>query len=79
MWADNVLSIINTPAAGMITISSIELAVRIFPTAKAWSLLIPVKYACVSVAAILTWTSGVLDAVIIAGNNVKDTPTPPKP
>jgi hypothetical protein len=77
-WADPILGFIATPAAAGILIPIIELVMRMFPTAKAWSLLVPVQYASVGIGKILIWLGqDILTPVIQAGNNVTPPAVPP--
>lgn len=48
-----------------------EIALRLWPSAKALSLLVPVKYVLVGLTAIFAFLIGVLDSLITAANNTK--------
>ncbi len=71
MWADSILTVLNTPAALAVAVPVLELVLRLTKTAKPVSILTPVKYACVSVSSVLVWVASVLDVVITTANAVK--------
>ncbi len=69
-WA-TILSVLATPQTLAISASVFEFAMRLWPTSKAWSLLVPVKAAAVGLAAVLTFVAGLTQVLIDSGNNVK--------
>ncbi len=71
MTWDTILSVLATPQTLAISASVLEFAMRLWPTSKAWSLLVPVKAACVGLAAVLTLVAGLTQVLIDSGNNVK--------
>ncbi len=75
MWADHILQVISTPAFVTSAIAVLEFTMRLWPTSKAWSLLVPVKYACLSVASVLTFVGVVTDALIVNGQVTKPAET----
>lgn len=48
-----------------------EIGLRLYPSAKALSLLVPVKYVIAGLVGILNFVNGVLDTLISAANKVK--------
>ncbi len=70
-WANSIIAALSNPAIVSTVVMLAELAMRMAPTAKAWSLLVPVQYAFVSVANILKSASdNILTPMINAGNNI---------
>lgn len=73
-WADGILAWIANLSPGMIAgiLGFIaEVVARVFPTAAPVSLLIPVKYAMLSVSVILKWIADLLDGFIASYQNLK--------
>ncbi len=71
MTWDAIIGIISTPTTMAVLTGVIEFAMRLWPTSKAWSLLVPVKAAAVGLAAVLTFVAGLTQVLIDSGNNVK--------
>ncbi len=71
MWADAILAVISTPTAMAIAVPVLELILRVTKTKNPQSVLVPVKYACFSLAKILAWTGAIMEVMITTGNNVK--------
>ncbi len=75
-WADPIINALSNPSLSGPLVMGLELAMRMWPTAKPWSLLIPIRYACNSASSILKALSdNFLTPLIQAGNNVP--PAPP--
>ena len=72
-YLDGVLKFLQnlSPAVVTAVVAGLEFLLRAFPTSKALSLLIPVRYAVKSLGAILTVLAGFLDQIVQAANNVK--------
>lgn len=77
-FLDAILAFIKSPPVYWSAIvAGLEMAMRMLPTAKAMSLLVPIQYALKGLSTIFAWFADVLDVVIGTANNV--VPVPPKP
>lgn len=72
-FLDGILKWIGENSGSTITtvVLVLEFLLRLLPTAKVMSFLVPLRYGIVGVAAILTWLASVLDKLSVVGNNVK--------
>lgn len=72
-YLDSVLVFLAS-SGGIVAVGVIvfETALRVIPTAKPLSILIPVKYLVVGIKKISEWVDGVLDKLIEAANRVKE-------
>lgn len=70
-FLDGILNwITNNTVISASVVAVLEVILRIFPTSKAASLLVPIKYVVSGVGTILKWLGdSVLDPLIKAGNN----------
>ena len=75
-FLDGILKFIAglNPAVTAGVLAVVEVLLRLAPSQKAQSLLVPVKYVLDGVAAIFAWASGVIGQLITSLNNV--TPSP---
>lgn len=78
-FLDAIIAFVKTPPGYLSAIvAGLEMLMRMLPTPKAMSLLVPLKYALGGLSIIFAWVSdSVLDPLIATANNV--TPPAPKP
>lgn len=74
-WLDVVLGSLNNSTVIGVVLGIFELAMRIWPTAKPWSLLVPIQKVVLGVSAILSVLStNVIGPLVTAANNTVPQP-----
>lgn len=73
-YLDGVLAFLaGHPIASLSVILTIvaELGLKVYPSEKALSILIPVKYGLDGLKAILSWVGGIIDSFVQSAQNIK--------